>query len=148
MSIRRLMITEEQLKNWSGPPSDTEEEKATSAEKALDQAIKKSQHPLLSSGQYRIFAKGSYPNNTNVRLDSDIDIAIEHISIQRFDKEFEAKSLSNEDLGITLVNPLDHQTYTDAVEQALRIEFWAETIDSKHIADKVLLQSTGMGGGQ
>ncbi len=122
-------INEEQLKNWSKPPSETEEEKATRAEKAVKQALENSSHSLLDSSNIRVFAKGSYPNNTNIRLDSDVDIAVEYRPMQRFDKEFDAKELSDEDLAIyRSKESFDHQEYTDVIEQALRSEFGSSAV--------------------
>src|SRR5438552_7027274 len=36
------------------------------------------QHTLLRQLDIRVFAKGSFKNNTNVRRDSDVDVAVEY----------------------------------------------------------------------
>jgi hypothetical protein len=59
---------------WARPPSDTEEEKANRAERMITEAVRAS--PALASRDFAVYASGSYRNNTNVRLDSDIDVAV------------------------------------------------------------------------
>jgi hypothetical protein len=41
-------------------------------------------HPSLKSAGLRVYAKGSYPNNTNVRRDSDVDIAAQCTDCQYY----------------------------------------------------------------
>ncbi|MBN4081173.1 nucleotidyltransferase [Caldithrix abyssi] len=65
---------ENKLTNWTKPPSDTEENKLTTAENMIRDAIKA--HPSLVNKTIEIFGQGSYANNTNVRLNSDIDICV------------------------------------------------------------------------
>ena len=66
---------EQTFRDWSKPSSDTEAEKCDRAERMIREAIR--QHPWFAGMQPRVYAKGSYANNTNVRLDSDVDVAIE-----------------------------------------------------------------------
>src|SRR3954453_8162624 len=35
-------------------------------------------HPAFAHTGFRVYAKGSYANNTNVRRDSDVDIVVEN----------------------------------------------------------------------
>lgn len=63
------------INSWRKPSSDTEKDRQDLAEKKVKDAI--AGYPSFSSMDYRIFPKGSYANNTNVRLDSDVDIVIE-----------------------------------------------------------------------
>lgn len=63
------------LAGWTGPASDTEQEKQERTERMVRDAL--ASHASLKSCRYRVFAKGSYANNTNVRADSDVDIAVE-----------------------------------------------------------------------
>ena len=71
-------ITDDQLANWTKPAFGNEEEKADATEQMIREAIKA--HPLLGSlsNKIRVFAKGSFKNNTNVRRDSDVDVAVEY----------------------------------------------------------------------
>ncbi len=63
------------INSWRKPSSEAEKERQDLAEKKVKDAI--AGYPLFSSMSHRIFPKGSYPNNTNVRLDSDVDIVVE-----------------------------------------------------------------------
>lgn len=69
------MNLEEQLAGWTGPSSDTEKEKQDRTERMICQAI--DSHEPFNRCSLKVYAKGSYANNTNVRADSDVDIAVE-----------------------------------------------------------------------
>src|SRR4051794_20755929 len=68
------MTLEEKLAGWRGPSSQTEQEKQERAERMVRQAV--SAHPAFDGYTMKVYAKGSYANNTNVRSDSDVDIAV------------------------------------------------------------------------
>lgn len=59
---------------WSKPPGKTELDKCNNAETAVKNAIKISEK--LKEKDIRVFAHGSYKNNTNVQQESDVDIAV------------------------------------------------------------------------
>lgn len=63
---------EETIASWTRPPSDTEASKLANSERAVREAI--SADPKLSKKSTYVFGQGSYANDTNVRLNSDIDI--------------------------------------------------------------------------
>jgi hypothetical protein len=67
-------FTEEQLNQMCRPASDTEENKLQNAESILRKALSASE--IVQSSKYEIFGQGSYANNTNIRLNSDIDINV------------------------------------------------------------------------
>ncbi|MCH7388141.1 hypothetical protein MMO39_12650 [Acinetobacter modestus] len=69
------MISEVTLSNWTLPSSDNEKEKQERAERMIRQAI--DAHEVFQNCSLKVYAKGSYANNTNVRSDSDVDIAVE-----------------------------------------------------------------------
>jgi hypothetical protein len=81
---------------WWKPVSDTENEKCERAERMIRNAI--AQSNVLSSHSIRVFTQGSYRNDTNVRQDSDVDIAVccSDVFIPDFTIE---KTLSSESLG-------------------------------------------------
>ncbi len=60
--------------SWSKPPTDTETDKADRAARMIRQAIE--DHEPLQSKVTSIYGTGSYANNTNTRLESDIDVAV------------------------------------------------------------------------
>lgn len=69
------MTLEETFKNWTGPSSATEEEKQLRTERMVREAI--DNHEPFAGCDLKIYAKGSYANNTNVKADSDVDIAVQ-----------------------------------------------------------------------
>lgn len=70
-------FTEQQLINWSKPVSTLEDQKCQNA-------ISQITTPLESKfgNKISVFLQGSYRNNTNVRLNSDVDI------VMRYDDAF------------------------------------------------------------
>jgi predicted nucleotidyltransferase len=85
------------LRNSSGPASNDEEAKRDRTEKRIKDAIAGSD--IASS--VRVYAKGSYANRTNVRLDSDVDICVEWndtFAVRRFGN---AKDATAAQLGYT-----------------------------------------------
>lgn len=65
---------EQTFRNWAKPPSDTEQEKCDNAERMIRGALKASSP--LAKRNIAVFTQGSYRNNTNVRLNSDVDICV------------------------------------------------------------------------
>jgi tRNA nucleotidyltransferase (CCA-adding enzyme) len=64
------------LQNSAKPPSDTEDSKAEATEEQIREAL--TDYGPLEDRDYAVYVKGSYANNTNVRLDYDVDIAVEY----------------------------------------------------------------------
>lgn len=71
------------VRRWSMPSSDYEKDKQDRALRMVTSAI--DAWPALSGVSKRIYAKGSYANNTNVRLDSDVDIAVQNAECLYYD---------------------------------------------------------------
>ena len=65
---------EQILTTWTKPPSETEQIKLENSERMVREAI--SSDEKLKQKSTETFGQGSYANNTNVRLNSDIDINI------------------------------------------------------------------------
>ena len=72
-------VSEKQLVAWTQRAFDNEDARAENTERMIRVAI--DAHPLLTKLGVSVFAKGSYKNNTNVRRDSDVDIAVEYTDI-------------------------------------------------------------------
>ena len=66
---------EDTLRSWVKPPSDNEDAKRDKTQDQIKKALSASTR--LRDVGYRVYPKGSYANNTNVRLDYDVDIAVE-----------------------------------------------------------------------
>jgi len=74
------MSLEDKLSRWTGPSSDSEQDKQDRTERMIRQAI--NEHENFNNCSLKIYAKGSYANNTNVRSDSDVDVAVECTEVQ------------------------------------------------------------------
>lgn len=66
--------SEETLKKWAKPASETEEQRISNAIKMIKKAIQS--YDNLKYKDIEIFVQGSYANNTNVRTKSDVDVCV------------------------------------------------------------------------
>jgi hypothetical protein len=64
----------ELFKLWSKPPTEGEEAKGSKAADMIRDALRS--YPALQAPNFNVCPTGSYRNNTNVRLGSDIDVAV------------------------------------------------------------------------
>ena len=69
------MNLEQTFSGWTAPSSDTEQDKQERTERMIREAV--DAHAPFKNCTLSVYAKGSYANNTNVRSDSDVDIAVE-----------------------------------------------------------------------
>ncbi len=104
---------------WSGPSSNTEEQKRENAEKQIKAAIRES--PELSKRNIVVFAQGSYRNNTNVRQESDVDICILCKDVFFYDLP-EDGSVTEATAGFADAT-YSYSAYRNEVEQALVHKF-------------------------
>lgn len=116
------------LRNSIGPASDTEEQDRDRTEKRIREAILEDDR---LSGSVSVFAKGSYANNTNVRRDSDVDIAIEWKAWAYISKTNEAAKYNWDQLGVTTgdsaPSPAEYRRW---VELALCTAFGSGHVDT------------------
>jgi tRNA nucleotidyltransferase (CCA-adding enzyme) len=87
------------LHNSIGPASDTEEQDRDRTERRIRDAILAEGR---LAGKVRVFVKGSYANGTNVRRDSDVDVAVEWKRWAYISKSNTAAPLSWDQLGVPL----------------------------------------------
>lgn len=120
-----MTIKEEQLKIWIKPWYDKEEELAKATSSRVREALNK--HPELSNLGIRVFPKGSYANNTNVRKDSDIDIAVELTDLIHFDCH---DNLNMESVGLTPYTGVSANIFKQYVKNALISEFGVSKVDT------------------
>lgn len=64
------------LSAWIKPSTQDEKDRQNRAERMITEAVKA--HTAFDGTSIAVYAKGSYPNNTNVRNDSDVDIVVEN----------------------------------------------------------------------
>lgn len=79
------MSIEDKLSSWTGPSSDTEKDKQERTERMIRNAV--DSHPAFENCAISVYAKGSYANNTNVKSDSDVDIAVQCNEMTYWDEE-------------------------------------------------------------
>lgn len=88
-----MLISEQQLQIWASAPSPTEMEKIRNTRTVIEDILKrklpvdeiKRAHNLSNFG-YEVYLQGSYANSTNVRFDSDVDIAVQLNAVFYSDK--------------------------------------------------------------
>lgn len=78
---------EELLKRWIQRSSDSEEERMERAERMITKAIEAHAPFDGHRSSFVIYTKGSYANDTNVRLDSDVDVVVENHAVYYSDYE-------------------------------------------------------------
>lgn len=104
--------------SWARGPSDTEAAKCENAERLIRNAISAS--ASLAKRNVQVFTQGSYRNNTNVRLDSDVDVCVRLMDI--FDVAM-PPGLTRDDVGNVDAISYTHADFKNDVEAALRAQF-------------------------
>lgn len=80
-----MTTLEDKLAGWTGPSSPTEQEKQERTERMIREAV--NAHQAFANCSLKVYAKGSYANRTNVRADSDVDIAVQCTEVMYYDEE-------------------------------------------------------------
>lgn len=115
-----MAISEDQLSMWTQPWFKTEEKMAEETRAKVDEALK--QHNVLNKLPIKVFAKGSYQNNTNVRKDSDIDIAVALTSLIKVEYHEGVSDTTTGLTNYTGISEHDFKTYVcDALKEAFGI---------------------------
>jgi hypothetical protein len=133
-----MAVSEETLRAWTAPSSNSEDDRRNRTERMIREAIQAS--PDLRRLPVRVYAKGSYKNNTNVRLDSDVDVAVEYTGIFYFHQFFAAEGLTREQLGIFPGHEFSFSAFKAAIHQALNARFGAASVER---GDKALFVHEG-----
>lgn len=119
--------TEDQLNLWRKPPSDTEEQRLETTERRIREAIQKSVE--LKEYDVEVFGQGSYANDTNVKLESDVDINV--CSTAYFFTEYGAENLSDKTFGYESGNH-SYSDFKEKVRKALETEFGKDNVKDKN----------------
>ncbi len=132
---------ENRFSGWTGKASDSEEDRYERTCRAIGDALSSSTR--LEAYEYTVYAKGSYPNFTNVVRDSDVDIAVELTTYRSNRFIHAAEGLSIQDLGLTpYTGDATLAGFKDDVEQALIAYFGAGAVDRGSKAIRVA-ENTG-----
>lgn len=110
-------FNEDTLRSFTLPPSSTESSKLENAERMVREALR--EDPVLSKMNTETFGQGSYSNDTNVRLNSDVDINVRYLDVFYFDLP---DGQTHSDFSIT-PNDYPFSEYKNAVETALVRKF-------------------------
>lgn len=117
-----MRYTEETLCSWTAPLSQTEEQRVENTVKMIRNAIKESDD--LRDMDIDFFAQGSFANNTNVRVESDVDVCVMLKDV--FYTEYPIGK-NRDDYGFAASN-LDFQYYRSLVKKALENKFGISSI--------------------
>lgn len=124
---------EETLSNWTNPPSSSENTKLSNSERMVKEAI--NEDSTLSNKRIEVFGQGSYANDTNVKLNSDIDINIRFMGGFYY---FLPPNLSKEELGLGNTISYSLEQFKDDVLSALKAKFGRESVVRKNKCITVL----------
>ena len=130
-------FTEDQLTSYTKPPSTTEETKLKNSESKVRDAI--SSNEKLKKKSTETFGQGSYANNTNVRLNSDIDINVCYTGGFFYTLP---KEKTKEELGLTNPATYTYTEFKDDVEQALVDKFGRSDVKRNDKCITIVASST------
>lgn len=108
----------ELLSLWAQKSSPSERDRQERAERMIGEAI--ARHPAFRGVQIAVYAKGSYRNETNVRLDSDVDVVVENRELAYFEYMGESPAVVNPS---PYAGPWTPEVWRDEVHAALRNHF-------------------------
>ena len=151
-----MKFTENMLNDFARPLSETEDAKCKNAIRMVGDALKVLGFYDGTAGIYKLypdtyaytlqmhsnsgrhiklFVQGSYANNTNVRMHSDVDIAVvqEDVFITEYRKDFFPQS--DQDYGFSSIDP-PVKTFKDEVQECLEAKFGSD-VERKNKSIKV-----------
>jgi hypothetical protein len=117
-------------------PSDHEDDKRDRTETQVRRALADWQP--LNGRPYRVYVKGSYANNTNVRLNYDVDIAIEYYGYFYSDLVLDLKGHDKSEVGVvTSTDPYERDDFQTDILNALRHAFGTSAVKVGDIAYRI-----------
>lgn len=112
------------FETWAQALSDSEDQKCNNAESVISSAL--NNHKSLAGLSIKVFAQGSYRSNTNVRLDSDVDICVRCTNTFHYSLPADVPASS---LNFTAAT-LDYTTYKSKIATALYDRFGVSGVKS------------------
>lgn len=119
-----MKFTEEELKNWAKPASNAEGTRINNSRNAVISALQK--YPLLDDSEVQIIDKGSSHNNTNVKLQADVDLSLVQEGIFFYDLP---AGYTKEYFGI-IDSQRSFNSYKNSIINAIYNFFNAQDIDN------------------
>lgn len=121
-----LVDREALLSRWVRPSSDTEQDQQDRAERMVKDAV--ARWPAFRGVNLAVYTKGSYPNNTNVRVDSDVDVVVECREVYYYD--FANGVTANPGIASSYTGPWKPAQWRSEVGKAIRNTFGADSVDT------------------
>jgi len=127
---------EDWLRSAAQRPSDHEDSKRQSTEQQVRDAL--DDYGPLQGRDYRVYVKGSYANNTNVRLNYDVDIAVEYYGYFYSDLCFELEGQPDSAVGVVPTDdPYTRTEFKADIRAALEQAFGKSAVKAGSIAFRV-----------
>lgn len=117
-----MKYSEETLKSWKTPASNTEEQRINNTINMIKSAIDGCAN--LNDLDIDIFVQGSYANNTNVRTNSDVDVCV--MLTNTFYTEY-PDGKTREDYGF-IEGTMSFNEYKQRIKKAIVNKFGAESV--------------------
>jgi hypothetical protein len=145
MSITMPTQREATLRAWTKKSSDNEEARRDRTEREVRAAFANSTR--LAGVPLKIYVKGSYANNTNVRLDYDVDVAVEYDGLYYSDTSGAEADVRKAALAIGSYQgpyggPVGAAKFKSDVEHALREYFGIRPVERGNMSLRVRERKT------
>lgn len=116
-----MTALEDKLKRYTQPSSEYEQEKQERAERMVRHAVDKWLENQNTAVRIKYVPKGSYTNNTNVRQDSDVDIAVVRTDFYYFDAS--ELRLDDRESGSGSTYPLENLAFRNSLANSIKNRF-------------------------
>jgi len=120
------------IERWTLKSSASEQDRMERAERMVREAIYAHWPLLADRRKFKIYAKGSYANQTNVRQDSDVDIVVENHDVyhlEYFSNEM-AQAATPDPSFVPYEGPWKSTNWRTEVETALKNFFGTGDVDT------------------
>lgn len=135
------MDWEDWLRSAAARPSSNEESNRDRTERQIRDAL--NDYPALEGRPWRVYVKGSYANNTNVRLNFDVDVAVEYYGYFYSSLAFELEGHDQSEVGVVdSKDPYTRDDFKNDIRGALEKAFGKSAIEPGRIAFRVREKKT------
>lgn len=128
-----MPLTDDQINGWAKPPSETESEKCENAISQASDALR-----AHFGNAIAFIRQGSHRNRTNIRIDSDVDLAVVHTGFHFTDKS----ALSDADKAIFEANRIPasyaYSQFKADCHSVLSAKFGTDSVERKSKCIRVL----------